>query len=148
VELATGAVRYEFSGPGEHGWYAAFLPDASGFLASQLFDRSVALWPTARTAERDRAPPKSKPVIEGVAGSPLGAEVSATGVVALALHDGEVRLHRFQGDAPKLAPPVGEGSSSATFTPSGRHVVALRGGKVSVWPVPEPAKAAPATEPR
>lgn len=144
MELATGKVRYEFSGPGADGWYAAFLPDGRGFLASQLFDRTVALWPTDHPATDDRTPPKPKLSLGGLADIPESVDVSVAGNIALALPDGAVVLRRLEGEAPPLAPHAGTGPSAVTFTPSGRHLVALRGGRLSAWLLPDRERTAPA----
>ena len=57
MELATGKVRYEFSGPGALGWYAAFTPSGDAFLASMIFGKSVQIWPTAHETTKKRTPP-------------------------------------------------------------------------------------------
>ena len=144
MELASGKVRYEFSGPPSGGWYAAFLRDGRGFLASRLFEQSVVLWPTGPAAREDRAPPEPTATIKGLDRMQTSAAVSARGDVAFALDDGVVLLRRLEGEAPALAPPAGAGPSAVVFTPSGRHLVALRAGRVFTWPLPEPARAAPA----
>jgi len=147
VELATGKVRYEFSGPGADGWYAAFVPDGSAFLASRLFEAAVNVWPTAHASREGRAPPEPTRKIEGLERFPWSAEVASTGMIAFALYGGAVVLERPGGAPPKLVPPEGEGESQVAFTPSGGHVVALRAGRVFAWALTEAPRAETAAAP-
>lgn len=147
MELATGTSRYEFSGPSASGWYAAFVPDGSAFLASRLFEQAVNVWPTAHAAREDRAPPEPLRTVKGLERMPLAADVAATGLLAFALVGGEVLLNLPGGEAPRLAPHAGEGESSVAFTPSGGHIVALRAGRVHAWSLAEPTPAAREPDP-
>jgi hypothetical protein len=135
VELGTGWVRYEFPGPAAEGWYAAFLPGGREFLASQLFAGGVDSWPTEAGDEK-RTPPKPTTEIESLPGAPRSVVVSPSRHVAIALEGGAVLLRRLGGAAPPLAPLPGEGPSLVAFTPSGRHLVALRGGRLFAWAIP------------
>lgn len=133
MELATGKVRYEFSGPGAYGWFAAFTADGSAFLASNLFGAGIQVWPTAHTPEKGRTPPKPSGTVAVPKGMVLAAHVSSRGQVAALMHDGSVQLRALQGKAPRLANLPGKGGTAAAFSRDGMHVVGIRAGKAYVW---------------
>jgi hypothetical protein len=143
-------VRYEFSGPAAAGWYAPFVPDGRGFLASRLFGQGLALWPTDHVATEHRRAPEPKATLESLPLAPAEAAASAAGDVALASAEGEVALARFEGRAPALAKLPGVGPSTVAFTPAGGHLVALRGGRLFAWatrPLSVPALPLPPAPP-
>ncbi len=141
MELATGKVRVEFSGPGALHWYASFAPDASFFLSTPLFSNSVSLWPIASQAEADRrkgrAAPKPLHTFDGERGLiPQAAAVARGGQwIALGLNNGELLLKSRIGDAPSLLAVPGKKPATPIFTRSGRHLVCVKGGAVHAWPL-------------
>lgn len=69
-------------------------------------------------------------------GHALGAVVSTDGQVAFLLSDGRVDLRASSGKAIPLATPPGKGVTDLAFTPSARHLVGLRSGRLFTWDVP------------
>ena len=136
MELASGRVRYEFSGPGAYGWFAAFTPTGSAFLAAQLFGGTLQVWPTAHAPAAGRRPPTPTASFPLPKGTAMAAEVSARGHVAVAMADGAVHLRALSGAAPEVAPLPGRGTTTLAFTPDGRRLVAVRGGKAYVASMP------------
>lgn len=133
MELASGKIRYEFSGPGAYGWYAAFTPSGDAFLASMIFGQSVQVWPTAHAGEGSRQAPKPRGTVPTPKRMILAAEVSARGQVALATDDGSVHLRALEGSAPTLAPLPGTRTSVIAFDRTGHHLAGIRQGKLHVW---------------
>ena len=133
MELASGRIRYEFSGPGAYGWYAAFTPSGDAFLASMIFGRSVQVWPTAHKSENGRTPPKPRGTVAAPKRMILDGTVSARGHVAFATDDGGVHLRALEGSAPTLAPLPGKRTSVIAFDRAGHHLAGIRQGKLYVW---------------
>lgn len=135
MELASGKVRYEFSGPGAYGWFAAFTPDGSAFLAGQLFGGTLQVWPTAHAPKQGRAAPKPTGSVALPKGTPLAGLVSSAGHIAVTMADGAVVVRALRGRAPQVAPLPGKGATTAAFTASGSAIAAVRGGKAYVVPL-------------
>ena len=138
MELASGKVRYEFSGPGAYGWYAAFTPSGDAFLAGQLFGGIVQVWPTAHVNEKGRKPPQPRGTVQAPKRMVLDGQVSARGHVALTTDDGGVHLSALAGKAPTLAPVPGTRTSAIAFDATGSHLAAVRQGKLFVFALPAP----------
>ncbi len=156
METGTGKTRHEFSGPGAADWYAAFLPDATGIVGSQLFSTSASIWPTTGRVVKVKDWSKGwggepKPEATKVVFTPtttfsdlkavtVTASVSPDGgLVLLGLHNGSLALRALAGEAPALAPIQGKRPSTVSFTASGRYAVALHEGVVHAWTLPRPA---------
>lgn len=133
MELATGKVRYEFSGPGALGWYAAFTPRGDAFLASKIFSQEVQIWPTAHEAAAGRSAPKPRGTVSTPKGMPMSVQVSSRDQVAISLADGRVVLRAFEGTAPTLASLPGKGVPTLAFSRDGSLLAGIRGGALHVW---------------
>ncbi|MDA1193774.1 MAG: hypothetical protein O2894_01180 [Planctomycetota bacterium] len=134
MELGTGAVRYEFSGPGALGWYAAFVPDGSAFWSERLFSSEIEVWPTAVLEDRSKLAPTGK--LPATGGQTRFARMASTGVAALARHDGVVSLRKQGATLPPLADLPGEGEVQFAFSSDGARLFAIRAGRLHVWAIP------------
>lgn len=136
MELGTGSVRYEFSGPGAPDWYAAFVPDGSAFWAQRLFSASIDVWPTAVHAGTDKQPPVPTGTLPATGGQTRLARMAPTGVAAFARHDGVVVLRKPGVTFPALADLPGQGEVQLAFSSDGARLFALREGRLHTWAIP------------
>ncbi|MGE0192452.1 MAG: hypothetical protein AB7T63_10470 [Planctomycetota bacterium] len=116
----------------------AFTRDGSAFLASKLFADTINVWPTAHVPKEVRAPPAPTHTLSALATMAFAADVGPDGTMAFALADGNVVLQRLAGKAPVVESPPGEGASRVAFTARGRHVLAIRAGRLWRWDLPRP----------
>ena len=143
--MATGKVRFEFSGAGADFWYAHFLPDSKAFISPALFARATAVMPVTQgtpiptiggsTLEGHARPPEPLKKIPADAFQGLWVTPSPSGqLLAGAWSGGVVNVHALKGTAPKLQPLGGTAMpSKLTFTHSGRHLAAVQGGALHVY---------------
>ncbi len=142
--MATGKVRFEFSGAGADFWYAHFMPDSKSFISPAIFSSETSLLPVEPAPPTPTiggkmlpgptapAPLKKIPATEfqglWVTPSPNGQ------LLAGVLAGGVVNVHALEGTAPKLQPLGGNAMPrKLTFTRSGQQLAAVHTGTLHVW---------------
>ena len=143
--MATGKVRFEFSGAGAGFWYAHFMPGSDAFISPSLFAQEIVVLPTTEgkpiptigggTLEGPLTPPAAlkkipKKDLEGlwITPSPSGK------LLAGAWSRGVVNLYALEGTAPKLKALGGLAMpNKLAFTRSGEHLAAVHDGALHVW---------------